>query len=238
VIRRGATPSSPCMQWVLLPLRRSTTNILPLWKHSGQGLSRDTGVPLAGTYGACRRDGDVPLRERTPLPATTPLGVVTIVGFGVWFFDYDVLLEPISEDTGWSEAVLSSTNGLSLPTGSPCPARGCRRRWPVDGCIGAVRASSLRPARRWRPTQVGGRSRWGSGKPLGVQQLSAQAEHHCSVGIGVGVDRDDGEFVGVLAGSGAGLAWGPDSRPHVSSSNLLHRCGPQNPGRPRTSEPR
>jgi hypothetical protein len=65
--------------------------------------------------------GDVPLRERTPPRATTPLGVVTIVGFGVWFFDYDVLLEPISEDTGWSEAVLSSTYGVSL-LGARVPA--------------------------------------------------------------------------------------------------------------------
>jgi hypothetical protein len=216
------------MRWVLLPLRRSTVKILPLWKHLGQGLSRDTGVPLAGTYSACRRDGAVLLRERMPPRVTTILGVVTIGGFGVWFFDYDVLLEPISEDIGWSEAVLSLNRG-----GSPCSARGCRRRWPVDGCIGAVRASSLRPARRWRPTQAGGRSRSSSGKPLGAQQLSAQAEHHCSVGIGVGVDPDDDEFVGVLAGFGRWLGVGPGLRPRVSSSNLLHRCGPQNPGRPR-----
>jgi predicted MFS family arabinose efflux permease len=56
----------------------------------------------------------MPLRERMPLRATIILGVVTIVGFGVWFYGYGVLLEPIREDTGWSEAVLSSTYGLSL----------------------------------------------------------------------------------------------------------------------------
>jgi len=49
-----------------------------------------------------------------PLRATVTLGVVTIVGFGVWFYGYGVLLEPIREDTGWSEAVLSSTYGVSL----------------------------------------------------------------------------------------------------------------------------
>ena len=42
------------------------------------------------------------------------LGVVTIVGFGAWFYGYGVLLEPIRADTGWSEAVLSSTYGASL----------------------------------------------------------------------------------------------------------------------------
>jgi hypothetical protein len=150
----------------------------------------------------------VTLRERMPPRATTTWGVVTIGGFGVWFFYYDVLIEPISEDIGWSEAALSSTHGLSL-LGAGYP---CRRRWPVDGCIGAVRASSFRPARRWRPTQAGGRSRSGSGKPLGAQ-LSAQAEHHCSVGIGVGVDRDDDELVGILAGFGRWLGVRPGLPP-------------------------
>ena len=56
----------------------------------------------------------MPLREHMPLRATITLGVVPIVGFGVWFYGYGVLLEPIREDTGWSEAVLSSTYGLSL----------------------------------------------------------------------------------------------------------------------------
>ncbi len=42
------------------------------------------------------------------------MGVVTIVGFGAWFYGYGVLLEPIRADTGWSEAGLSSTYGASL----------------------------------------------------------------------------------------------------------------------------
>ncbi len=54
------------------------------------------------------------MHDRLPLRATVTLGVVTIVGFGVWFYGYGVLLEPIREDTGWSEAVLSSTYGISL----------------------------------------------------------------------------------------------------------------------------
>lgn len=80
----------------------------------GPGPSRDAVDPWAGNYGAGRCDEDTPLRERMPLRATITLGVVTIVGFGVWFYGYGVLLEPIREDTGWSEAVLSSTYGLSL----------------------------------------------------------------------------------------------------------------------------
>jgi MFS family permease len=54
------------------------------------------------------------LRDRLPVHATITLGVVTIVGFGVWFYGYGVLLEPIRQDTGWSEAVLSSVYGVSL----------------------------------------------------------------------------------------------------------------------------
>jgi predicted MFS family arabinose efflux permease len=53
-------------------------------------------------------------RSVLPIRVTFTLGVVTIVGFGVWLYGYGVLLEPIREDTGWSEAVLSSTYGVSL----------------------------------------------------------------------------------------------------------------------------
>jgi MFS family permease len=53
-------------------------------------------------------------RPVLPIRVTVTLGIVTIVGFGVWLYGYGVLLEPIREDTGWSEAVLSSTYGVSL----------------------------------------------------------------------------------------------------------------------------
>ena len=56
----------------------------------------------------------VHLHSRLPVRATVTLGVVTIVGFGAWFYGYGVLLQPIRDDTGWSEAVLSSTYGISL----------------------------------------------------------------------------------------------------------------------------
>lgn len=54
------------------------------------------------------------MSDRLPLRATVLLGIVTIVGFGGWFYGYGVLLEPIREDTGWSEAALSTTYGASL----------------------------------------------------------------------------------------------------------------------------
>ena len=45
---------------------------------------------------------------------TVALGLSVIVGFGVWFYGYGVLLEPIGSDTGWSEGLLSSTYGISM----------------------------------------------------------------------------------------------------------------------------
>ena len=54
------------------------------------------------------------MNDRLPVRATVVLGLVAIVGFGVWFYGYGVLLQPIREDTDWSEAILSSTYGLSL----------------------------------------------------------------------------------------------------------------------------
>ncbi|MEX1177893.1 MAG: MFS transporter [Nitriliruptor sp.] len=54
------------------------------------------------------------MTERLQFRTTATLGLVAIVGFGVWFYGYGVLLEPIRQDTGWSEAVLSSAYGVSL----------------------------------------------------------------------------------------------------------------------------
>jgi MFS family permease len=42
------------------------------------------------------------------------LGVVSVVAFGVWFYGFGVLIEPIAEDTGWREGVLSAVYGASL----------------------------------------------------------------------------------------------------------------------------
>jgi len=44
-------------------------------------------------------------------------GVVVIVSFGTWFYGYGVLVEPIIEETGWSESLLSTAYGLGLLAG-------------------------------------------------------------------------------------------------------------------------
>lgn len=53
----------------------------------------------------------MPALPRRPLII---LGVLSIVTFGVWFYGYGVLLEPIVQDTGWSESAVSSAFGVSL----------------------------------------------------------------------------------------------------------------------------
>ncbi|NNF10369.1 MAG: MFS transporter [Acidimicrobiia bacterium] len=45
------------------------------------------------------------------------LGVVTIGAYGAWFYSFGVLLDPIIEDTGWSEAALTGAYALSLLLG-------------------------------------------------------------------------------------------------------------------------
>jgi MFS family permease len=52
--------------------------------------------------------------ERLPRSVTVVLGLSVVVGFGVWFYGYGVLLEPIGVDTGWAEGLLSSTYGASM----------------------------------------------------------------------------------------------------------------------------
>ncbi len=52
--------------------------------------------------------------DQLPKRITIALGLSVVVGFGVWFYGYGVLLEPIRNDTGWSETVLSSVYGTSL----------------------------------------------------------------------------------------------------------------------------
>lgn len=50
-----------------------------------------------------------------PWVSVSLLGLLTIVGYGTWFYAFGVLLEPILDDTGWSEEWLVasfSTTGL------------------------------------------------------------------------------------------------------------------------------
>jgi MFS family permease len=52
--------------------------------------------------------------DRLPRLVTVVLGLSVVVGFGVWFYGYGVLLGPIGADTGWSEGLLSLTYGASM----------------------------------------------------------------------------------------------------------------------------
>src|SRR5690606_32239519 len=45
------------------------------------------------------------------------LGAVTIAAYGCWHYAFSVLLDPIIEDTGWSEPFLASAFGVSLLIG-------------------------------------------------------------------------------------------------------------------------
>jgi len=45
------------------------------------------------------------------------LGLVTIAGYGTWFYAFGVLLDPILLDTGWAESTLTAGFGVGLALG-------------------------------------------------------------------------------------------------------------------------
>lgn len=54
------------------------------------------------------------MTDRLPRLPTLALGLLSIVAFGSWFYGYGVLVEPISQDTGWSATSLGGAYGASL----------------------------------------------------------------------------------------------------------------------------
>ncbi len=48
-------------------------------------------------------------KERFPSLHIGVLGVITITVYGSWYYAFGVLLDPIIADTGWSEAVLTTS---------------------------------------------------------------------------------------------------------------------------------
>jgi MFS family permease len=52
--------------------------------------------------------------RRLPAVPTVALGVLSIVAFGAWFYGFGVLVDPIRDDTGWSESLLGVTYGASF----------------------------------------------------------------------------------------------------------------------------
>ena len=63
---------------------------------------------------------------RLPWGPVSLLGVLTIVGYGSWYYAFGVLLEPILVDTGWSEEWLVaafSATGLVGAAAAPLAGR-------------------------------------------------------------------------------------------------------------------
>ena len=58
-----------------------------------------------------------PTTTRFPIGSITLLGLVTIAAYGTWYYAFGVLLDPILQDTGWSESALSATFALSAAGG-------------------------------------------------------------------------------------------------------------------------
>lgn len=52
--------------------------------------------------------------DRLPRLPMVVLGLLSIAAFGAWFYGFGVLVEPIRQDTGWSEATLGTAFGGSL----------------------------------------------------------------------------------------------------------------------------
>ena len=46
------------------------------------------------------------------------LGVVTIASYGAWYYSFGVLLDPMLDDTGWSESWVTATYSLSTALGA------------------------------------------------------------------------------------------------------------------------
>lgn len=71
---------------------------------------------------------------RFPLGTIAVLGLITIAGYGAWAYSFGVLLDPLLDDTGWSEgavaggfAVSSALGGLlAFPAGRLLDAVGSR----------------------------------------------------------------------------------------------------------------
>ena len=57
---------------------------------------------------------DLQRAPRIPVFRVGVLGVITITVYGSWYYSFGVLLDPIIEDTGWSEAALTSVFAASI----------------------------------------------------------------------------------------------------------------------------
>ena len=84
-------------------------------------------------------------RERAPSLAVTMLGVVTIAAYGVAYYSYGVLIDPIRSTTGWSQAGLAAVFSAVLVIGGAgglaggrlVDRFGTRPAFAVAGSVGA-----------------------------------------------------------------------------------------------------
>lgn len=86
--------------------------------------------------------------DRFPWGAVSLLGILTIVGYGSWYYSFGVLLEPILTDTGWSEEWLVaafSATGLVGAFAAPIAGRMIDRQQfrPVLAITGLVAATGF-----------------------------------------------------------------------------------------------
>lgn len=67
--------------------------------------------------------------RRIPRLQVGVLGVITIAVYGSWYYAFSVLLDPIIDETGWSEPVLASVFGASVLLGGVASVGG---GWLLD----------------------------------------------------------------------------------------------------------
>ncbi|QOR72193.1 MFS transporter [Ruania alkalisoli] len=54
------------------------------------------------------------MNDRLGTGLTWSLGLLVLCAFGTWYYGYGVLIEPIAQETGWSQTTLTSAYGVAL----------------------------------------------------------------------------------------------------------------------------
>lgn len=143
-------------------------------------------------------------RGRFPHRAVSLLGLLTIVGYGSWYYSFGVLLEPILDDTGWSERwLVSSFSATGLAGAFAAPLAGKlidRQRFrPVLAVAGVLSGVGLFVA-----TTTDSLAVFVVGTGVGGASLSAFAFYHVTQTLAVRYAPDaSARSVGVLTLWGA-----------------------------------
>ncbi len=143
-------------------------------------------------------------RRGVPWGAVTLLGLLTIVGYGTWYYSFGVLLEPVLVDTGWSEEWLVtafSATGLIGAFAAPLAGRMIdRQRFrPALAATGVVAAAGLLVASSTDSLAV-----FVLSTGIGGAMLAAFAFYHVTQTLAVRyAPTDSARSVGVLTLYGA-----------------------------------